>query len=193
MTKDTVSPPYSLRDEAEGMVEGLPPKKYFVCPSGNKIPIEGSEEEPSSSEEKVQCPGCGRILDGDVYCPCIFKDCTPLVNHFISDDEVNRRLHYLFGNDWAVCEHIFRQSIRCQRCAVHYHESGIPDYCADPTLVLREMRKREDWDEFRDSIGGWKSPYQFVRLDLILDNSGKLAWLALEWIERSRTVTSGML
>ena len=66
-----------------------------------------------------------------------------------------------------------------------------PDYAADPRLVLREMEKRKDWPVFVKRIGAriedrytGQPPVDFVRADLILDNTGNLRDAAIEFLER---------
>jgi len=59
------------------------------------------------------------------------------------------------------------------------HEKGdeLPDYAADPRLVLREMMKRKEWIEFR-----WFIDDCWVDL-IVLDTTGKLRDLAIEWLK----------
>lgn len=76
-----------------------------------------------------------------------------------------------------------------------------PDCCTDytdPREVLRVMMEREDWPEFVEKIGityytreTWggnpdtafdKEHYAIV-LDLILDTTGRLRDMAIEWME----------
>ena len=59
----------------------------------------------------------------------------------------------------------------------------------NPRLVLGEMIKREDWMEFSKTIGFWsvglrpmKERFFFIRCDLILNTTGKLADLAIEFL-----------
>jgi hypothetical protein len=55
------------------------------------------------------------------------------------------------------------------------------DYAADPRLVLREMRKREDWSRF-----GREELYYMDLVGLVLDTTGKLRDAAIEWLERGK-------
>ena len=66
-----------------------------------------------------------------------------------------------------------------------------PNYAADPRLVIEVMREREDWREFSKVIGFWSVGLRpmrqrifFVRCDLIMDRTGKLRDLALEWLNQ---------
>ena len=65
------------------------------------------------------------------------------------------------------------------------------DYKADPRLVLREMEKREDWIKFAvflhhsQSISALHAGVvRTVPVDLILDQTGKLAQLALDFLPK---------
>jgi hypothetical protein len=73
----------------------------------------------------------------------------------------------------------------------------VPDYVGDPRLVLREMQKREGFSCFlsflmfgsendclEDELIYAEATLQIV--DLILDDTGKLAQLALDWLEREK-------
>ena len=67
-----------------------------------------------------------------------------------------------------------------------------PDYAADPRLVLREMMKRDDWNDFYK----WASDHKqildynsqgtvFIRLRYILDTTeGLLVKAGIEWMEK---------
>ncbi|HSW62198.1 MAG TPA: hypothetical protein VLH56_02585 [Dissulfurispiraceae bacterium] len=105
--------------------------------------------------------------------------------------QINRRLHLALGYKahtittdtnpdsdgwmWSVCS-----------CGDKWSDHSIdkrhrnPDYCGDPRLVIEAMFAREDWIDFRDAcitIYGDAIP-----VDLILDKTGELALLALEWL-----------
>ena len=82
---------------------------------------------------------------------------------------LNRELHEALGYCW--------------------HEAdNNPDYKAEPWLVIREMDK---WDKahhthpderFINNLGCME--YEVVSVDLILDTTGKLAQLALDWLQK---------
>lgn len=62
-----------------------------------------------------------------------------------------------------------------------------PDYCADPRLVIEVMRGRVDWEKFLAwLISGLDSISLIMELfiDLIMDTTGKLALLGIEWLRR---------
>ena len=63
-----------------------------------------------------------------------------------------------------------------------------PDYIAHPTLVLKEMMKREDWPEFLETIGGQVTIANkltaWVFSVYILDTTGKPRDLAIKFIRR---------
>lgn len=113
----------------------------------------------------------------------------------------NRRLAEALGicwhewkRDWIEDGNSIDEWYVCQKCGLKsYHPSQDhpnPDFTADPTLVLVEMRKREDWLDFISFVGKFSTDgvsydvqydvSQFV--DLILDRSGKLAEMASEWL-----------
>jgi hypothetical protein len=59
----------------------------------------------------------------------------------------------------------------------------IPDFVSDARLVLREMAKREDYVEFLTYLDKWWMPDGLISLvDLILDTTGKLRDLAIEFL-----------
>lgn len=64
------------------------------------------------------------------------------------------------------------------------------NYAANPIEVLRVMREREDWPMFVSKVGlrsgpDWviSDPTDYVLLSLILDTTGKLRDLAIEFME----------
>ena len=68
----------------------------------------------------------------------------------------------------------------------------ISDFISSPTLVLKEMMRREDWPEFSKVSGFWNVPFQartkyFINVDYILDETeGLLLKAAIEFLERSQ-------
>ena len=67
----------------------------------------------------------------------------------------------------------------------HYN----PDFTADPRLVLREMVKRDDWLMFLAFIKGLMDVsrhHDKIDVGLILDTTGKLANLAIEFLLKMR-------
>ena len=119
------------------------------------------------------------------------KDDKPL-----SNDEVNQRLHKAFG--YCVHEMVKDSSkyfswFCCAECKYMASEpSRSPNYCANPLLVLREMRERGDFGRWVSVVNGLsinEDGYllnDVIPIDLILDTTGKLARKALEWVERSK-------
>jgi hypothetical protein len=66
-----------------------------------------------------------------------------------------------------------------------------PDFISDPRLVLREMRKRKDWDEFFAYLlpVGYNLSYResaYVLVDYITDTTGLLAKAAVEWLRKEK-------
>ena len=108
---------------------------------------------------------------------------------------LNRELCKKLGICWH--EWVGRSSgMECTKCGgrVAYHTSlpPNPDFTTDAGKVqlLREMEKREDWEEFQGSmcvgvldnrVWSWGFP-----ADLILDETGKLAQLALDWLKEGK-------
>jgi hypothetical protein len=103
---------------------------------------------------------------------------------------LNRELHEALG---YCCPDIsdFDDGGMCGLCGECYEAHNIPDYAADPRLVLREMMKRVDWDEFVTLTGAGviantkNGTVYCIDLFYILDDSGKLRDLAIEFLEGS--------
>ena len=114
---------------------------------------------------------------------------------------VNRRLHEAFGHCWhesfvvvqPYIEYEQDRIVKCVHCEKQGSQSDLsnPDYAADPRLVLREMMKREDWIDFFQ----WASDHKkmldyngrgsvFIKLKYLLDTTGKLRDIAIEWLEK---------
>ena len=73
--------------------------------------------------------------------------------------------------------------------AFEEHLNNVPDYAADPRLVLREMMKREDWDRFVEYIYHKQpsdinrlSPYAELVFNYIPDTTGKLRDVGIEFM-----------
>jgi len=109
---------------------------------------------------------------------------------------LNRELHEALGYCWhepILGSQIWlitsnRMSFICSKCGERYTEDFCPDYVAEPWLVIREMDK---WDKahhthpderFINNLGCME--YEVVSVDLILDTSGKLARVALDWLQK---------
>jgi hypothetical protein len=113
---------------------------------------------------------------------------------------LNRKLHEALGHcyhEWKRVTVDPKSSYQCQKCWVEIKEPYNPDYVSDPRLVLREMQKREGFSCFlsflmfgsendclEDELIYAEATLQIV--DLILDDTGKLAQLALDWLEREK-------
>ena len=68
-------------------------------------------------------------------------------------------------------------------------EKSNPGLTADPRLVLREMMKREDWPEFITALSGINTcinGHYFIRVDLILDTTGKLRDNVIEFLRKEK-------
>lgn len=71
-----------------------------------------------------------------------------------------------------------------------------PNYADDPRLVIEVMREREDWDEFADTyfipaITGDGKRMFYISEHLIMNRTGKLRDLALEWINKQKGKSDG--
>ena len=111
---------------------------------------------------------------------------------------LNRELYEALGYCWHEKHAEYNGEIACTCWATFRSEeeftlhckSSNTDYVADPRLVIREMDK---WDKahhthpderFINNLGCME--YEVVSVDLILDTSGKLAQLALDWIKEQK-------
>ena len=81
----------------------------------------------------------------------------------------------------------------CGKCGQYVHQeqidSAVPDFVADPRLVLREMMKREDFPLFMarlmymgDSVEGIDWDHN-IDIDYILDTTGKLRDAAIKFMK----------
>ena len=107
---------------------------------------------------------------------------------------LNRELHEEFGycwHEWEWSSENGQGAWKCRKCGkLSLERNDNPDYVADPRLVIREMMKREDWSAFCDQIGHSyathetkAAAYDYIYLFYILDTTGKLAQLALDWLK----------
>ena len=121
----------------------------------------------------------------------------------------NRELHELLGHDWHLIIYhaespniIEYWSCSCGKILTNYYlmkehlKKNNPDYAADPRLVLKELMKRKDWDNFSEFVliahTGLcvtsmvvDSSVQLVLFPLyyISDTTGKLRDMAIEWLK----------
>jgi hypothetical protein len=110
--------------------------------------------------------------------------------------KINRRLHEALGWCWHEYDHWKgrRQVCRCGQWLWYFDapvEWGNPNYCADPRLVIEVMREKEDFVRFiRFLSKGMIEPAQssFICIDLMMDKTGKLAELAIEWLAQKEGV-----
>jgi len=110
---------------------------------------------------------------------------------------LNRKIHEALGLKWGHDYHVLEAyddsvvyTAQCLKCRDTRDSDLIveeaacpadPDYTSDAGKVqlLREMGKRKDWEDFDRSITGHNSALAYI---LILDTTGKLAQLALDWL-----------
>jgi len=97
----------------------------------------------------------------------------------------NQELHELLGLEW-IEDWVLTNS---EGTTVRIPREDNPDYATDPRLVLREMMKREDWrgsEGFANyltiELGGRR--FLDIPLNLILDTTGKLRNLAIDWLNK---------
>jgi hypothetical protein len=128
----------------------------------------------------------------------------------MTTNEINQALHEALGKCWheselyAIVKNTdglvgtttdnesnevrFNPSLRCKKC--HVSDCSNPDYCGDPRLVIEAMQERDDWFDFVqyicpiDNKPAWSAILDL--LDLIMDKSGKLAMLAIEWMKEAK-------
>ena len=114
----------------------------------------------------------------------------------------NKELHELLGLCWHEVENgcvknyatgqVVLYCTKCKRTIKICENDMLNlDYAADPRLVLREMMKQEGWVEFQSwcFIGVLNfddSLCYGVPVDLILDTTGKLRDIAIEWLKDIR-------
>ena len=113
--------------------------------------------------------------------------------------EINRAFHEAAGKcwhkrDWDRVGEILDtcvKSLPCKKCGVEISMNYIdPNYADDPRLVIEVMMERKDWIKFLQYItnhclSGYAAINNFTR-DLIMDRTGKLRDLALEWINKQK-------
>jgi hypothetical protein len=63
-----------------------------------------------------------------------------------------------------------------------------PDYCNDPRLVIEAMGERYEDTEFIEyAVKGSRKLPEYELADLFMDRTGKLASLAIEFLEERKT------
>jgi hypothetical protein len=86
----------------------------------------------------------------------------------MTPNEINQALHEALGKYWF--KHCPQEN---------------PDYCADPRLVIEAMREKGLLEEFLFYLS--KEQYTSgVSINLIMDKSGKLALLGIEWLKEAK-------
>jgi len=99
----------------------------------------------------------------------------------MNTEEINERFSKLAGICWHRNENDYYFVGRggkvfsdCSKCGCRYSEDDLPDYCANPVLVLEVMMKLGYWGE------NWG-----VIIGSMLDKTGKIALEAIKWIEEN--------
>jgi len=117
--------------------------------------------------------------------------------------EINRRFSELAGICWhrgstSVYTSKRQLDFRCYFCdfqdTIREDEESCPydpnpDYCAHPDLVLEVMQKKKYFGDFLDYIGGRGDNIEYcscVPVFLIMDKTGQLALLGIEWLEKNK-------
>jgi hypothetical protein len=107
--------------------------------------------------------------------------------------EINRRLHEALGRCWHERPKQgydipnIHYDPSCPKCGANTEKVMNPDYCSDPRLAIEAMQERDDWDAFMYWQGFCESsimPKYWIPIDLMMDTTGNLALLAIEWLER---------
>ena len=112
----------------------------------------------------------------------------------MTTQDINRAFHEAAGKCWHAPALNFRGY--CHKCGKTITKDKItgniirPDYRDDPRLVIEVMMERKDWIKFLQYItnhclSGYAAINNFTR-DLIMDRTGKLRDLALEWINKQK-------
>ena len=106
-------------------------------------------------------------------------------------EEINKKLAGLLGLCWHEDMSEYGKPSGAQLCrhcgrmfaGDHVHN---PDFILNPTLVLVEMMKREDWPEFivKQFTYSYTEPIRAFIEDYILDAEGKLALAAILFLEK---------
>ncbi len=107
---------------------------------------------------------------------------------------INKELAELLGIVWHDTVSTYpldpKDTKYCETCQEYIGESrkhDNPDFTSDSGKIalLREMMKREDVDDFLRSItGGITSPERMIFAYYIIDNTGKLAIAARDFLKR---------
>jgi hypothetical protein len=125
----------------------------------------------------------------------------------MTTNEINKQLHEALEKCWHEPE-ILHTTVKnisgiigtttgfgswiCKKCHRVINDCSNPDYCADPRLVIEAMMERPDfalWMAHLEYIGDnieatdWDHT---VDIDLIMDKTGKLALLAIEWMRKEK-------
>ena len=107
---------------------------------------------------------------------------------------LNQELHEALGYCWhEERPDILRidDVLTCRKCGYKTddcQEECIPDYVADPRLVIREIDKQGKRKDFINYLLRTQKVWLIsdMLVDLILDTAGKLAQLALDWIKEQK-------
>ena len=110
-------------------------------------------------------------------------------------EQINRRFAELCGLCWHERKRINSMGEMVCTCGITFFPNGFdghckdnnPDFISNPTLVLVEMMKREDWPEFivKQFTYSYTEPIRAFSEDYILDTTeGKLALAASEWMKK---------
>lgn len=78
----------------------------------------------------------------------------------MTNDQINKRFAELVGIPRGIAHYPYEY----------------PDFISDPRLVLREMVKRSDWEDFQKQV---IDPFAYI-----LDTTGKLVTLAIKYLDK---------
>ena len=87
----------------------------------------------------------------------------------------NREFARLVGLCWHEYDTETLNCIHCEK-VMWRKDSNNPDYAADPRLVLKEMAKRPDWDDFQKQV---IDPFAYIS-----DTTGKPVKLAIKYLDK---------
>jgi hypothetical protein len=106
----------------------------------------------------------------------------------MTPEQINKEFAELAG----ICWHELNLEEYCPKCGKsfrgYYLDSPNPDFCADPRLVLKVMKRDYDtWLRFLTWLDKWYLPTNLDSFGLLLlDTTGKLALAAIAFLGKKR-------
>lgn len=118
----------------------------------------------------------------------------------MTNDQKNKEMCQLLGIPWHAPRPNPQGKIGENRCMcgkmyittkelrfhVSQREDENPNFIIDPVSLLKELKKREDWEAFIYFKHDGYDPLKYCFEDYLLDQTGKLLDLALEWMRKEK-------